>query len=121
LTWPVETGGFHVEEEIQAMTGDTDAASDDVDTTKVVAPKGAAQKTETPFPPTDKEAAERAELIETMAESIGGCENEQDLNVLYKNNAHWCKTDDEVVGMFAARKKAIIEADAARNAKNNEA
>lgn len=121
LTWPVETGGFHVEEEIQAITGDTDAASDDVDTAKVVAPKGAAQKTETPFPPTDKEAAERAELIETMAESIGACENEQDLNALYKNNAHWCKTDDEVVGMFAARKKAIIEADAARNAKNNEA
>jgi phage recombination protein Bet len=121
LTWPVETGGFHVEEEIQAITGDTDAASNDVDTTKVVAPAGAAKKAEMPFPPTDKEAAERAELIETLSEAINACENWDDLNLVYKNNAHWCKSDTEVMDMFKARTTAIAKADAARNAKNNQA
>ena len=121
LTWPIETGGFNIEEEVHIITGNTDAASEDVDTAKVVAPKGAAKNTETPFPPTDKEAAERAELIETLSEAINACENWDDLNLVYKNNAHWCKSDTEVMDMFKARTTAIAKADAARNAKNKEA
>ena len=116
LTWPIETDGFRTEEEVSALTGETDAAEEATSTTKVVAPKGAKEEKKAIFPDTDKEASEKAELLEMITEAVNECENEQDLNVVYKNNAHWIGKDQAILTLFKDRKAAIIKADNERNA-----
>lgn len=114
MTWPVETDGLRIEEEVQAMSGDTDSADLLNDTNAIATPKGrdagVAPKKDADFPLQGDEARERAELLETVAGQIAECGDDiAALNGVYKNNQHWCVGDDEVIAMFKEAKAIILK------------